>query len=193
MGETMVLPAGVPERAELEAQGWTVVARSFGAQLDAERIDRGRLDAAVAAARAPGGVRELGVGDVDAVLRLDAETVHDYPGSSATRHEPLDRTTAAPTASRRAFGAFAADGALIAMSYVDVEGTAAETLFTVVHPAWRRRGLGVAVKAVSVVRLVAEGVVRFRTGGSLENTAILRANEALGYARDEEWVTLERA
>lgn len=190
MGEKIVLPAGAPERVELEAGGWTVVARSFGAQLDADRIDHARLSALVS--RAAGTVRELDAGDVDAVLRLDAVTADDYPGSIATQHEPLDRSTAMPSDSRRAFGAFATDGPLVAMTYVDVDGAAAETGFTVVHPGTRRHGLGVAVKAASVLQLVADGVARFRTGGSLENTGILRANDALGYVRDEEWVTLER-
>jgi hypothetical protein len=35
-------------------------------------------------------------------------------------------------------------------------------------------------------------VDRFRTGGSADNAAILRANDAVGYVRDEEWVALER-
>ncbi|MEG8034485.1 hypothetical protein QP157_03855 [Sphingomonas sp. LR61] len=76
------------------------------------------------------------------------------------------------------------------MTFVDVDGTEAETHFTVVHRAWRSRGLSIAVKAASVLVLAAEGVTRFRTGGSADNTAILRANDAVGYVRDEEWVTL---
>ncbi|WIB68909.1 hypothetical protein DEI93_07735 [Curtobacterium sp. MCBD17_035] len=73
---------------------------------------------------------------------------------------------------------------------MDIDGVEAETHFTVVHRAWRGRGLGIAVKAASVLTLAAEGVTRFRTGGSVDNVAILRANDALGYVRDEEWVTL---
>lgn len=75
-------------------------------------------------------------------------------------------------------------------TFVDIDGVEAETHFTVVHRAWRGRGLGIAVKAASVLTLAAEGVTRFRTGGSVDNVAILRANDALGYVRDEEWVTL---
>ena len=40
--------------------------------------------------------------------------------------------------------------------------------------------------------LAAEGVTQFRTGGSADNLAILRANDAVGYIQDEEWVTLGR-
>jgi GNAT superfamily N-acetyltransferase len=189
MGEMIVLPAQSPRRAELEAQGWTVAARSFGAQLDSDHIDRQRLSELVAAAGES--VRELGATDVDAVLELDAATIEDYPGSVATRHEPLDRRGATPSASRRAFGAFVRDSDLVSMTFVDIDGPDAETAVTVVHRAWRGRGLGVAVKAASVLALAEDGVRRFRTGGSAENTAILRANDALGYVCDEEWITLE--
>lgn len=188
MAETVVLPAQTPRQAKLEADGWVVVARSFGAQLNSDRIDRQRLHALVA--KAEGSVRELAAADIEAVLRLDAMTIEDYPGSVATQHTPLDRGAATPSASRRAFGAFRPDGDLVAMTFVDLEGTDAETHFTVVHRAWRGRGLGIAVKAASVLALVAEGVTQFRTGGSADNLAILRANKAVGYVQDEEWVTL---
>jgi GNAT superfamily N-acetyltransferase len=190
MGETLVLPAHASRRAQLEADGWVVVARSFGAQLDSGRIDRQRLQALVA--RAERSVRELVDADVEAVLHLDARTAEDYPGSVATQHAPLDRSTVTLSASRRAFGAFGPDRDLVAMTFVDIEGTKAETQFTVVHRAWRGQGLGIAVKAASVLALAAEGVTQFRTGGSADNLAILRANDAVGYIQDEEWVTLGR-
>jgi GNAT superfamily N-acetyltransferase len=188
MGETIVLPAQEPRRVALEADGWVIVARSFGAQLNAGSIDDQRLRALVAGA--DGSVRELGDADVDAVLHLDAMTIEDYPGSAATQHTPLDRRAATPGVSRRAFGAFGPDGKLVAMTFVDVDRVDAETHFTVVHRAWRGRGLGIAVKAASVLTLAAERVTRFRTGGSADNAAILRANTVVGYIRDEEWVTL---
>lgn len=186
-----MLPAAAPERAGLEAAGWRVTARSFGAQLDAENIDHVALRRTVARVTSEAPVRPLGHGDVDAVLALDASTISDYPGSVATRHTPLDRSTATPTAERRAFGAVTGVGELVAMTFVELDGARAETDFTVVHAGWRRRGLGAAVKAASVLALAADGVERFRTGGSADNPAILAANAALGYVRDEEWVTLE--
>ncbi|WP_420367187.1 acetyltransferase [Curtobacterium sp. L1-20] len=166
------------------------MARSFGAQLHSDGINDQRLHALIAGAG--GSVRELGDADVDAVLHLDAITIEDYPGSAATQHTPLDRRAATPGVSRRAFGAFGPEGDLVSMTFVDVDGVEAETHFTVVHRAWRGQGLGIAVKAASVLTLAAEGVTRFRTGGSADNVAILRANDAVGYVRDEEWVTLEQ-
>ncbi|MDM7888024.1 GNAT family N-acetyltransferase [Curtobacterium sp. RHCJP20] len=114
----------------------------------------------------------------------------DYPGGVAPRHEQLDNDAATPTAGRRASGAFAADGSLVAMTSVEVDGADAETDFTVVHPSHRGRGIGTALKVWSVLALQREGVRRFRTGGSAENVAIQRANAVLGYVQDEEWVTL---
>lgn len=186
-----VLPADAPERSELEAQGWTVVARSFAAQLDAHAVDQPRLLGLVTRTADVGSMREFSPADIDAVLALDALTISDYPGSIATQHTPLDRQTAAPSASRRAFGVVLGSGELVAMTFVDVDGSDAETDFTVVHPAWRGRGLGVAAKAASVLALLADGVTRFRTGDSADNAAILAANDVVGYVRDEEWVTLE--
>lgn len=48
------------------------------------------------------------------------------------------------------------------------------------------------MKAASLLALASQAITRFRTGGSADNEAIIRANDALGYLRDEEWVTLER-
>jgi hypothetical protein len=134
-----VMPADAPERSDLEGQGWAVVARSFGAQLDAHAVDQPRLQGLVARTADVGSVRELSQADVDAVLALDALTIGDYPGSIATQHTPLDQQTATPSGSRRAFGVVLGSGELVAMTFVDVDGSDAETDFTVVHPAWRGR------------------------------------------------------
>jgi hypothetical protein len=192
MDKTVVMRSDDARRAALEAEGWRVTAQSFGAQLDAHRVDRARLQEAVAGSVGRAGIaRELTTDDVDAVLALDAATAGDYPGSVATRHRPVDREGATPSMSRRMFGVFSTGGELLALSVIDVDGAAAETDFTVVAHDRRRQGLGVAVKALSVLTLVDDGVERFRTGGSADNTGILRANALLGYVRDEEWVTLE--
>ncbi len=190
VGETIVLLANDLQQEELERAGWHVSARSFGAQLDVDRIDSEGLARLVT--RAGPAIRELRADDVDAILTLDAATSGDYPGGVATRHDPLTPHSAAASDSRRAFGAFLADGELVAMTFVDVHGATAETDFTVVHPDWRRRGVATAVKAASILALSSEAVTRFRTGGSADNAAILRANATLGYVRDEEWVTLTR-
>lgn len=193
MGRTVVVRTNTSHHLELEAQGWRVAARSFGAQLDASRANRQRLEGLIHQTSHIVSIRELDAADRDSVLALDAATVGDYPGSVATRHEPLDRVTGTPSASRRAFGAFAPTGELVAMTFLDLNESDAETDFTVVERKSRGQGVASAVKAASVLALVDEGIQRFRTGGSADNAAILAANETLGYTRDEEWVTLEQA
>ena len=204
MLQPIVLPAGSPDVPVLLGEGWQVTARSFGARLDAADVDRDRLLDLVRRVGPELVVRELTAGDVDAVLELDGATAGDYPGGAATQHEPFDRAAATPTPVRRAWGAPSEGGELLAVTVVDLvaaaadtgdapDGAAAETDVTVVRRGHRGRGLGTAVKAASVLALVEEGVRRFRTGGSSENPAIIRAGESLGYVRDEEWLTLERA
>ena len=181
-------------RGELEADGWRVVHRSWGARLDADRVDVGLLRGLVGRVEASGAtVRELGPADVEAVLALDAATLGDYPGGVATAHAPLTAARATTGPGRRAFGVLVG-GALAAMTYVDVDvdGRRAETDFTVVAPARRGLGLATAVKAASVLALRADGVRAFRTGGSDLNAAILAANGLLGYVVDERWLTYDR-
>ncbi len=191
MGETAVLRSDDPRVPALAAAGWRTTARSFGAQLDVRDLDEERLRARRDRV-APLVVRELRDADLPAVRALDAATVRDYPGGAATRHAALTDATAALHHARRAFGALTPDGRLLGLTYLDRDADAVETDFTVVDAAFRGRGIGVAVKAASVLALAHDGVRRFRTGGSADNAAIIAAGIALGYRRDEEWVTLER-
>ena len=134
-------------------------------------------------------IRPLTASDVDAVLRLDALTAADYPGDIATSHEPLTPASAAPSERHRAWGAFDSEDELIGMTYMWPGPDVTETDFTVVHPGWRRRGVATALKATAVLALIDEGHATFRTGGSADNPAIIRADLALGYVVDEHWVT----
>lgn len=188
-----VLRVDAPERPHLERTGWVVVARSWGAGLDAAACDRRQLQALVARAEDLGGVRVLTPDDVEAVLALDAATTGHYPGVATTAHAPLTAASATVHAGRRAYGVTQPDGALAAMTFVDVADRRAEVDFTVVATEHRGRGLATAVKAASVLELLEAGVESFRTGGSADNPAILAANRAVGFVVDEEWVTLEPA
>ena len=185
-----VLRADNPERDQLEREGWVVTARSWAAQLNAVDCDQQRLRALVERARAVGEVRALTPTDVPKILALDAATAGDYPGSEATAHPPLTSAKATAGPSRRAYGIVDTTDELVAMTFVDVEGTRAEVDFTVVARERRGQGLGTAVKAASVLDLISVGVEIFRTGGSADNPGSIAANEAVGFVRDEEWATL---
>ncbi|MEW5015114.1 GNAT family N-acetyltransferase [Clavibacter michiganensis] len=192
--EPVIVRSDDPRAAELLAAGRIVTARSWGAQLDAADVDPARLRTLVDRVAGSAVLRELGPDDVGAILALDAATLDDYPGGPATRHAGLTSDSArVPAPGRRGYGAFDASGALLAMTFVDLDpsGRAAETDVTVVDAAHRGRGLGTAVKAASLRALLEVGVTAFRTGGSSENAAIVAAGASLGYRVDEEWLTLE--
>lgn len=191
MTSPAILPAADDRRAQLESEGWRVVATSFGAQLTLDASDHDRLRSIASAVDDDLTLRQLSASDVAAAMALDVDTIDGYPGGPATRHELMSREEASPSVRRRAFGAFDEHGHLVAMTYLEIDGATVETDFTVVSASWRRRGIGSALKAASVLSLATEGHAVFRTGGSADNEGIIRADERVGYVRDEEWVTLE--
>ncbi len=191
-GSQIVVRADDADRSRLEADGWIVVARSWAAQLDSSHVDEDGLLLRVQRGSVHGQVREIADSDVTSVLALDAVTLSEYPGGIATQHTPLTMQTARATPYRRGFGVFDAGDRALAVTYVDLEGQCADTDFTVVAPAHRRLGLGAAVKALSILALIREGIAVFRTGGAAENAAIIAANTSLGYVIDEEWITFAR-
>ena len=194
-GAARILRAEDPEVAELCSSEWEITARSFGAVLHAKDIRPSELMGFLLGVQ-PIEIRELLASDSPAILELDHLTESDYPGGVATAHTPLDTETSVATLEHPGFGAFAEDGRLIGMTFVDVEtahGSAvADTDFTVVVPEYRGRHIATALKAASLLTLTERGIQVFRTGGSADNTAILSADARLGYTIDEHWVTLER-
>lgn len=187
----IVLRDDDPRCGTLALEGWSVVERSWAAHLDVRDLDVEALTRYVARVQSSWSVRELGVMDVPAALALDLLTRDDYPGGAATRHTPLDSVTALPNPKRRAFGVFDSHDLLIAMTYADIDGNEAEVDFTVVRADLRRLGLGLAVKAASILALARAGVERMRTGGADGNAAILTANDRVGFILDEHWLTFE--
>lgn len=188
--EQIVVRSDDARRPALVAAGWVVTSRSWAAELAAARASIDVLSVLTERGRRAGSVREIVDADIGSVLALDSATLADYPSGVATQHVALTPSTARATATRRGFGVIDDDGRVLAVTYLDVEGVRAETDFTVVAADHRGRGLGTAVKAASVLTLARDGVEVFRTGGSAENVAILRANLRLGYVVDEEWLTL---
>lgn len=181
--DPIVMRSDDERREPLQRASWTIEARSWGAQLDAEQVDRSVLQQQRDNATSAVTVRELDAADLPVVLDLDTATVNDYPGGIATQHAPLVAERATPSPTRRGFGAFGETGALVAMTWVDVDGTTAETDFTVVRASERGHGFATAVKAASLLALLDAGVTRFRTGGSSENAGIIATNRGFGYVR----------
>lgn len=178
-----VLRAGDPRCAELEAAGYRLVGESWGARL--REPDPDRLAHAVLRATAAGlTVHELGPEYAEAVHALETANEADYPYTPAT-HRAVGSvgTIRELWSTGRFFGAL--DGArLVGVTHITPSG---ETSFTSVLAGYRGRGIGQAVKAASILALVATGVEVFATGGAALNAASVGANEALGYVLEERW------
>ncbi|NLG22473.1 MAG: GNAT family N-acetyltransferase [Actinomycetales bacterium] len=192
----LVLRSDDPRIRQAEADGWECVATSWGARLDLDRSPASLPDRlrqyVVRAAGSGYGMREIRTEDVAQVLDLDALTARDYPGGTATRHEPLDEAAAKELlAQGRAWGAWEGD-TLVALTATRMLSDRVETDFTAVHPEHRRRGLATAVKAASVLAHAQDGATRFGTGGAADNVASLAMNRAVGYEVIERWHTYRR-
>jgi len=79
------------------------------------------------------------------------------------------------------------------MLYADLGaggGQSAEIDFFGVAASWRGRGIGKALLATALLELLGTGYASIRTGVADENAASIAALEAVGFVRDEEWLTL---
>ncbi|MGC4936530.1 GNAT family N-acetyltransferase [Kribbella sp. DT2] len=183
-----VVRADDPRCAVLEADGWTVVGESWGARLRSP--DPARLDQAVR--RATGVVvRELGPSYAEALHALEKANEADYPYTPATQQVVGSLETMHELwTDGRVFGALDGDQ-LVGATNIRLVGVGeeqrAETGFTSVLAGYRGRGIGQAVKALSILTLYADGVRVFGTGGAALNAASLGANESLGYVVEERW------
>lgn len=194
---TVVLRSTDPRLARLEAEGWCHIGESWGARLRlGDPPDLAPFVLAVHRAEADGWiVQELGADRARELADLDGATAADYPITPATTHEPLTPRSAADLwhSGRRIFAAYRDDGVppLAAATVVYADAAMVETDFTAVRRESRRRGLGAAVKAASILALASAGHRLFGTGGSRVNAASIRVNESLGYRIEERWLALE--
>lgn len=183
-----------PRLEGLLRAGYVIVGESWGARLRlTDPLDLSAAIAAIEKATAQGfAVQELDASWARQVTALEALTYDDYPRTPATgiphRTEPDVQDLWATGC--RLFGATDA-GRLAAVSAIKDGAERAETDFTSVHPAYRRRGLAVAVKAASIAALGADGVRVFGTGGAQANIGSIRMNERLGYVIEERWLSLD--
>jgi GNAT superfamily N-acetyltransferase len=181
-----------PRCSELETEGYEVVGYSWGANLRLDdSSDLAVLDARVRRVRSGGfTIRELTSDDLASVSEVEFANVNDYPQSAATRHEmpTLERLNDMIHAGVRFWGVFLETG-LVAVTGFERLDQRWNTTFTSVLAQYRGRGLGAAVKAVSILVLFNEGARWFSTGGAASNEASLGANRTLGYVLEPTWQT----
>lgn len=185
-----------PEHARLLAEGWEVVATSWGARLHlGDDADLSPLLDAVAAAQDAGyEVLRLGPADASAVAALQERVLPDYPVTPATVPDPLPEDLADLLESEQwlTFGARTAEGELVALTTLTPLPARWEVDRTAVAPEHRRRGLAKAVKALSVLTTYAMGARTWGTGGAAVNAGSLAMNRALGFELEPLWHSLRR-
>ncbi|TDD44573.1 acetyltransferase [Kribbella antibiotica] len=186
MPDTQIVQDTDPRCAELEAAGYRVVGESWAAHLSSP--DRDLLETAVSRVTASGLiVRELGAEAAESLHQLEKLNERDYPVTPATERIVGELAkTQALWPEHRVFGAFDRSR-LVGATVIRSRDGAGDTRFTSVLASYRRRGVGQAVKAASILAFLEIGITRFSTGGAAVNDGSLGANEALGYVVDERW------
>lgn len=179
--------------AELVASGYTVLARSWGANLDpGDPATITRLRAAVERGQRQGLVLgELSPLDATEVARVEGANHPDYPQDPATLHPavtPRDFIDALERGSR-AWGA-TCDGHLIAVALASPKAADWwDIAYASVLAEHRRNGTGQAVVAALILALRAAGAARISTGGAASNVASRGAALALGAQLEPVWLT----
>jgi GNAT superfamily N-acetyltransferase len=195
--EYEVILATDPRNRELGDAGYELVAESWGARLrlsEPPDLDLTVAHEAVRRAELAGlTVRELDESLAPALHALEEANGADYPDTPATPPRLLneDDTRRLWSEGCRIFGALD-NGVLVGATVIKEGDDRAETAFTSVLAPYRRRGIGTAVKAASIIALASQGVRLFGTGGATVNAASLRANEALGYVVEERWLSYRK-
>lgn len=182
-----------PARTQLEAAGYTVIARSWGANLDPlDPLTRRRIQAALDAGHGAGiHIRELNTPDASAVEAVETANHADYPQTPATKHDAVttDAFLGMLATGSRAWGALL-DGHLIGVAVTSPKAPDWwDISFASVLAEHRNCGIGLALAATVIRDLTAAGATRISTGGAASNSASRGAALALGAVLEPEWLT----
>ncbi len=193
--QTRIVRADDPAVGQLEAGGFVLVGESWAAHLviDSE-AQLQRLRQAVESARNRGFVvSELDVEAASEVCRLESANHDDYPVTPATTHEIRDEaSTRALWLTQRVFGARLGPDLVGATAFATTPGATSDIAWASVLPDHRGTGVGVAIAALGMLTLYADGQTSFSTGGAAVNARSLRAVQSLGMNVDERWRSYER-
>lgn len=195
-GDVLILREDDPEHDRRIAQGWTVIAESWGARLRlADDADLSRYFAAVADAQDAGyELARLTGADASDIAALQARVGTDYPVTPATTPPQLpgDLSALLDREEWLAFGARDGEGRLAAFSTLTPEADRWEVERTAVAREHRRRGLAKGVKALSILTTYAGGARLWGTGGASVNAGSLAMNASLGFELEPRWHSLAR-
>lgn len=193
--ETRIVRDDDPVVRQLESEGFVLVGESWAARLTIDsEAPLERLRDAVASARSRGfTVDELGVDAAADVCLLEATNHDDYPVTPATTHERSTEASARQLwRTQRVFGARRGHDLVGAAALTTANGMIGDIAWASVLADYRGTGLGVAVTALGILTLNAEGQTSFSTGGAAANARSLNGARSLGMTIDERWRSYQR-
>lgn len=178
--------------------GFQEAFRSWGAHLDPQRFDPAPFEPRIRALSAAG-IRVASYAELERaryepeLLDLQRDLERDVPAFPPVVPERLEDLTSPDAVADATFVAIAEDGVAVGLSGV-VRGNGDREMafsFTGVRPAHRRRGIATALKARAAEAAARLGCLDLNAGGGGGlDTAIVRANRALGFHVEPAWVTL---
>ncbi len=195
MNDAVIVRDDDPRCAELEADGYEIVGRSWGARLRlADPPDFSRLQVMVSRAEATGVViRELDASFAQALFDLEMANYADYPYTPATYQPPPVLATIEEfwVGGKRVFGALIA-GRLIGAVVGTVNDGVGDNDFASVLREFRKTGIAGAIAAASIISFAADGVRTFTAGGAGVNDASLGLVRSVGFVVEEQWRSYQR-
>lgn len=193
--ETEILRNDDPRCAELEANGYVVVAESWGARLLLEPDQNlGTYFTAVNFALGRGiDLQELDIEFAEDLLELELINNPDYPDTPATSREvpAIESIRSLWREENRIFGAISA-GVLIGVLATSRRENRVELDFASVLRNHRGKGIGKALVAAAILEWVKQGNCLFGTGGASVNEASLGTVTSLGFSVEERWRSYQR-
>ncbi|QYH36804.1 GNAT family N-acetyltransferase [Salinibacterium sp. M195] len=195
MDDVVIVREDDPRCSALEANGYRIVGRSWGARLRlAEKPDLRRLEQVVTKVQATGiVVQELDASFANALFDLELANNADYPFTPAT-HQPLPVMSEVEGLwlhGQRVFGALD-DGRLVGAVVGKVNDGVGDNDFASVLADYRGTGVGAAVAAASIIAFANDGVRTFAAGGAGANDASLGLVRSMGFTVEEQWRSYER-
>lgn len=176
--------------AELEANGYTLVAESWGARLRCnEDEDSSVFRQATAKVREKGiHIQELSSEFADELLTVELANNADYPNTPATFHAlpTIESMRALWREDNRIFGATNGNLLIGAISTSRREDVV-ELDFASILREYRGMGIGKALASAAILAWIEMGIRIFATGGAMTNEASLGTVRSLGFSVEEKW------
>lgn len=188
----------------LKRRGFREVMRFFDNVLRLEGFDPAQWEAEM---RLPEGVRAMTLADLmtevgeeaawrayyDCYVEVRLDVPRTAPASPVSFEEFLKYRTQPKFFREGIWLAVTGAGAVAAMTELQRDFTDSERLnvgLTGTWRAYRRQGLGLAVKLAGIHATLARGVERIQTGNATSNAPMLALNEALGFRPERVWVEM---